>query len=67
MIYLSAKLIPFLLPFLVTLPAYIGGRLLWFKGIAQAEMHLHKKGRLFTAGIGLLHLAATVALALAMF
>ena len=67
MIFMSAKIIPFLVPFVITIPLYILGRKLFFKNIKQAEMHLIKSGKIFTAMICLIHLVLTIILALIMF
>jgi hypothetical protein len=67
MIYISGKIIPFLLPLIITIPSYILGRKLLFKTVKQSEMHLIKSGRIFTATIALTHLALTITLALLFF
>jgi hypothetical protein len=67
MVFISARLIPFLVPFIVTIPSYIFGRRIFFKDVKQAEMHLTKSGKIFTAIIGLIHLTLTVALYILIF
>jgi hypothetical protein len=67
MVFISAKIIPLLVPFIITIPLYIIGRRLFFKNIKQAEMHLIKSGRIFTAIIGLIHLVLTIILAILIF
>jgi hypothetical protein len=67
MIYISSRLIPFLVPFIITIPLYIAGKKTLFKNVPQAQMHLHTSGKIFTGVICLLHLSLTVFLALLLF
>ena len=67
MIFVSQKIIPFLVPFIITIPLYILGRKIFFKNIKQSEMHLIKTGKIFTGIIGLIHLVLTIALSVLMF
>lgn len=60
MIAIAPELIAAALPLLVSVPTYILGRKLFFKGIPQSDMHKVRLGRLFTLAVFGVHLALTV-------
>lgn len=50
------EIIYFLGPLIITIPLYIGGRKVFFKGVPQHEMHLSISGRIFTIIIGIIQI-----------
>jgi hypothetical protein len=64
---IPVEILSFLLPFIISVPLYVGGRKLWFKQYKQAEMHTIRSGEIFTLAIGLLHMTLMIVLYFTLF